>query len=97
LIEVAWAAVKKKGSYYRAKYFKLKTRRGARKAIVAIAHRISKAIYHIIKHGASFVDLGEDYLTSQTRQRAIENVRKRARQLGYEVIPCEDQLCNVQS
>ena len=73
LIEVAWAAIKKKGSYYRAKYFKLKARRGAKKAIVAIAHRISKAIYNIIKHGNTFKDLGEDYLTTQTKQRAIKN------------------------
>ena len=88
LIEVAWAAVKKKGSYYRAKYFKLKSRRGAKKAIVAIAHRISKAIYNIIKHGDTFMDLGEDYLTVKTRQRAIDNIKKRANQLGYELVPC---------
>ena len=88
LIEVAWAAIKKKGSYYRAKYFKLKARRGAKKAIVAIAHRISKAIYNIIKNGDSFMDLGEDYLTGETRQRAINNVKKRAKQLGYELVPC---------
>ena len=43
LIEIAWAAVKKKGSYYRANYFKLKARRGPKKAIVVVAHRISKA------------------------------------------------------
>jgi transposase len=88
LVEVAWAAIKKKGSYYRAKYFKLKARRGAKKAIVAIAHRISKAIYNIIKHGATFKDLGEDYLTTQTRQRAIKNIKNRAKQLGYELVPC---------
>lgn len=88
LIEVAWAAIKKKGSYYRAKYFKLKARRGAKKAIVAIAHRISKAIYNIIKHGNSFKDLGEDYLTVQTRQRAIKNIKNRAKQLGYKLVPC---------
>jgi transposase len=88
LIEVAWAAVRKKGSYYRAKYFKLKSRRGAKKAIVAIAHRISKAIYNIIKHGDTFMDLGEDYLTAKTRQRAIDNIKKRANQLGYELVPC---------
>jgi transposase len=88
LIEVAWAAIKKKGSYYRAKYFKLKARRGAKKAIVAIAHRISKAIYNIIKHGNTFKDLGEDYLTTQTRQRAIKNIKNRAKQLGYELVPC---------
>ncbi len=88
LIEVAWAAVKKKGSYYRAKYFKLKARRGPKKAIVAIAHRISKAIYNIIKNGDTFKDLGEDYLTAQTRQRTINNIKQRAKQLGYELVPC---------
>ena len=88
LIEVAWAAVRKKGSYYRAKYFKLKARRGAKKAIVAIAHRISKAIFHIIKNGDHFMDLGEDYLTAQTRQKAINSIKKRANQLGYELVPC---------
>ena len=88
LIEVAWAAIKKKGSYYRAKYFKLKSRRGPKKAIVAIAHRISKAIYNIIKHGDTFKDLGEDYLTAQTKQRSINNIKQRAKQLGYELVPC---------
>lgn len=48
LVEVAWAAVKKKGSYYRAKYYRLKARRGAKKAIVAIAHRISKERFNRI-------------------------------------------------
>ncbi len=88
LIEVAWAAVKKKGSYYRVKYFKLKARRGAKKAIVAIAHRISKAIYNIIKNGDTFKDIGEDYLTAQTRQRTINNIKQRDRQPGYELVPC---------
>lgn len=90
LVEVAWASVKKKGSYYRTKYFKLKSRRGAKRAIVAIAHRISKAIYKIIKHGAVFTDLGEDYLTTQTRQRTINSIKRRASQLGYKLVPCID-------
>ena len=88
LIEVAWAAVKKKGSYYRAKYFKLKARRGPKKAIVAIAHRISKAIYNIIENGDTFRELGEDYLTAQTKQRTIKNIKQRAKQLGYKLVPC---------
>ena len=88
LIEVAWAAVKKKDSYYRAKYYKLKSRRGAKKAIVAIAHRISKAIYNIIKHDDTFMDLGEDYLNAKTKQRTVNNLQKRAKQLGYQLVPC---------
>lgn len=90
LIEVSWAAVKKKGSYYRAKYYKLKSRRGAKKAIVAIAHRISKAIFNIIKHNDIFMDLGEDYLNAKTRQKTVNNIKKRAAQLGYNLVPCEN-------
>jgi transposase len=91
LIEVAWAAIKKKGSYYRAKYFKLKAKRGAKKAIVAIAHRISKAIYNVIKNGDTFKDLGEDYLSAQTKQRTINNIKRKAKQLGYDLVSCENQ------
>lgn len=89
LIEVSWAAVKKKGSYYRAKYFKLKSRRGAKKAIVAIAHRISKAIYNIIKHGDKFMDLGEEYLSVKSREKKLNAIKKQASRLGYDLIPTE--------
>ena len=51
MIEVAWAAVKKKGTYYRDKYWRLRYRLGPKKAIVAIAHRIVKALFFIIKYG----------------------------------------------
>ena len=34
------------------------------------------------------MDLGEDYLTAKTRQRVIDNIKKRADQLGYELVPC---------
>ncbi len=87
LVEVAWAAIKKKNSYYRAKYYKLKVRRGPKKAIVAIAHRISKAIYNIIKHGATFKDLGEDYLENKSKDRALSNMKNRANLLGYRLVP----------
>ena len=68
MIEIAWAAVRTKGSYYKDKYHRLKSRRGAKRAVVAIAHRITKAVYHIIKHGKSFVDLGEAYLMSKSKE-----------------------------
>ena len=88
LIEVAWAAVKKKGSYYKDKYYRLKSRRGAKKAIVAIAHRISKAIFHIIKQGVSFQDLGDNYLAGKNTRVKINNLKRQAKQLGYELVPC---------
>jgi len=87
MIEIAWAAVRTKGSYYKDKYYRLKSRRGARRAIVAIAHRITKAIYYIIKHGRSFVDLGEAYLMSKSKEKRVSILKKKARQLGFTLVP----------
>lgn len=89
MIEIAWAAVKKKGSYYRDKYYRLRARLGPKKAIVAIAHRLLKAIFHIIKDSASFKDLGEDYLVNKNKNKKIAQLKKQAKQLGFELAPCE--------
>ena len=86
LIEMAWAAVRKKGSYYKAKYYRLKAGRGAKKAIVAIAHRISKAIYSVIKRGESFTEPGEDYAGGRKAPK-VRNLKKQAKQLGFDLVP----------
>jgi transposase len=93
LIEVAWAAVKKKGSYYKDKYYRIRGRLGPSKAIVAIAHRISKAIYHIIKDGAEFKDLGENYLAELNKEAKLRYLKKQALLLGHELIPTADVSC----
>ena len=89
MVEIAWAAIKKKGSYYKVKYYQLKSRRGAKKAIVAIAHRILKAIYYIIKYGKTFNDLGEDYLRRKNRVKNFNSLKKAARQFGFYLLPIQ--------
>lgn len=86
MIEIAWAAVKKKGSYYRDKYWRLRYRLGPKKAIVAIAHRIAKALYAIIKHGEHYKELGENYLAQRSNINKLVKIRKEARALGYELV-----------
>ncbi len=87
MLEVAWAAVKKKGSYFKDKYYRLKARRGAKKAIVAIAHRILLGIYHVIKDGVAFRDLGENYLTLKNKSQKVSHLRRQALSLGFELVP----------
>ena len=87
MLEVAWAAIKKKGSYFKEKYYRLKARRGAKKAIMAIAHRILVGIYHVIKDGVEFRDLGEEYLKNKNRSQKFVQLRKQALALGYELVP----------
>ena len=87
MVEIAWAAVKKKDTYYKDKYYRLKSRRGAKKAIVAIAHRIAKAIFHIIKHGVSFQELGGDYLQKKKKQKKRAYLEQQAKALGLQLLP----------
>ena len=89
MVEIAWAAIKKKFSHYREKYYRLKSRLGPRKAIVGIANRIAKAVYRIIKHGESYKELGEGFLDKKDRHRKIDNLRKQARKLGYVLAPAQ--------
>jgi len=87
LVEVAWAAVRAKGTYYRSKYFSMRSRLGPQKAIMAVAHRILKALYSIIKHGASFKELGEDYLVDLRRESMTSYLERQAAKLGLIVVP----------
>jgi len=87
MIEIAWPAIKKKGSYYRAKYYALKARLGPKKAIVAVAHRILKAIYHVIKYDTPFKDLGEAYLLEKNKDAKIRYLTRQAALLGFELVP----------
>jgi transposase len=87
MIDVAWAAIKKKDSYFKDKYYRLKARRGAKRAIVAIAHRILLGIYHVIKDGADFRDLGGDYLTLRNKSQKVFHLRKQALAMGFNLVP----------
>jgi transposase len=86
MVEVAWAAVKTKGSYFKDKYHRLKSRRGAKKAIVAIAHRLAKALFQIIKHGERYRELGEVYLKSRKRT-SLRALRNQAQAMGFQLVP----------
>lgn len=86
MVDVAWAAVKTKGSYFKDKYYRLKSRRGAKKAIVAIAHRLAKVMFHMIKYGERYRELGEDYLKSRKRT-GLSILKKQAKALGFQLVP----------
>lgn len=89
MVEVAWGAIKTKGSYYRDKYYRLKARLGAKKAIVAIARRILKAVFRIIKFGIPFRDLGETFLVNRHREARLRTLHRQAALLGYQLVPVE--------
>jgi transposase len=65
LVQCAWAVTRKKGSYLPAQYLRLRSRRGPKKAIVAVAASILTAAYHMLKNGTLYQDLGANSLSPQ--------------------------------
>jgi len=85
LVEAAHAARNTKGTYLRDKYFRLKARRGANRAIVAIGHKILIAAYEILSTKRPYKDLTETYLDRLDEQRVTNNLTRRLERLGYHV------------
>ena len=85
LVECARAAIRKKDSYYFAKYSKIAARRGGKRALVAVAHSMLLAIYHILKSKQHFVDLGADYFSTIQAERIVKRNINSLQALGFQV------------
>src|SRR3989475_11948918 len=85
LVEAANAAGRAKGTYLRDKFFRLKARRGYKRAVVAIAHKILVAIYHMLSQQVSYNDLGDLYLDKLNKNHLTRNLVHRLERLGYAV------------
>ena len=68
LVQCAWAASRKKASYLRAQYHRLRGRRGPRKAVCAVAASILTAAYHMLKDGTAYADLGPDHFDRRAKE-----------------------------
>lgn len=84
-VEAANAAARAKGTYLRDKFFRLKARRGYKRAVVAIAHKILVAIYHMLSQQVSYNDLGDLYLDKLNQNHLTRNLVHRLERLGYAV------------
>lgn len=85
LVQVAWAATHKKGSYFQAQFRRLAGRRGKSKAIVAVAHSILTTAYYILKYDRTYKDLGADHFDRIARARIRRYHVRRLESLGYKV------------
>jgi transposase len=85
LVEAANAAARAKGTYLRDKFYRLKARRGYKRAAVAIAHKILVSIYHMLSQNVSYDDLGDLYLDKLNTHHVTRNLVRRLERLGYAV------------
>ena len=85
LIQCAWAATRKNGSYLQAQFRRLRARRGAKKAIGAVAASILTAAYHMLKDGTLYHDLGPDHFDRRAKAVQTRRLITRLQKLGYAV------------
>ena len=84
LVTCAHAATRNKKSYFYAQFMRISAHRGKKRAYVAVAHSMLVAIYHILKDGVVFKDLGADYYSQFNRERKINAYLKKLKALGWE-------------
>ena len=71
--------------YYQAQFFRLKARRGPKKAAIAVAASLLTAAYHMLRDGTFHQDLGADYLVKRDKARIAARLAKRIKDLGYDI------------
>ena len=85
LVEAAKAARNAKDTYLSAQYHHLAPRRGANKATLAVAHSILTIIYHLLRDGGHYRELGVTYLDERARHSIQRNLVKRLEKLDFDV------------
>ena len=85
LVQAAHGAARTKGTALAAKYKRVAARRGAKRAIMAVAHRLLVIAYHVIARREPYRELGADYLERHGAPATVDRLVHRLRQLGVEV------------
>lgn len=85
LVTAAWAAARSKTGYLRTQFLRIKNRRGAKKAIIAVAASMLRAVYHMLLDGSPYRDLGANYFDQRDKRRVATRLVKRLGELGYSV------------
>lgn len=85
LVQCAWAASRKKDSYYKAQFNRLRAKHGPKKAICAVAASMLTAIYHMLKDGTEHQDLGADHFDRRSTEVKAKRLVAQLTKLGYGV------------
>ena len=85
LIQCAWAASRKKNSYLQTQYLRIRSKRGAKKAIGAVAASMLTAAYHMLKDGTFYQDLGPNHFDDRAKGKHVLRLVNRLHNLGFDV------------
>ena len=81
LVESAWGATRVKDGFLKRKYQSLVGRRGKKKALVAVGHKIIVAAYHVLAKAERYKEPGLNLKTEKARKKSIRNYLNKIEQL----------------
>ncbi len=76
------------GAYIRRQ----RARLGASKAITATAHKLARLVYSMLKNGTAFVDVGQEYYEERYRTRVVQNLKRKAQEMGFELVAIQGAI-----
>jgi transposase len=85
LCQAAWAASHKKNSYFSGQFKRIAARRGAKRALIAVAHALLIVVYTILTRHSSYQELGGDYLERIHKDQLQKYYIRRLQRLGLTV------------
>jgi transposase len=85
LVQAAWSAVRVKGSYLQAQFHRIRARRGAKKAIIAVAASMLTAVWYMLRNGTEWRELGAAYFDRADAKKTATRLIRRLQQIGYSV------------
>jgi transposase len=94
-LRMAAQAVSRTQTVLGAFYHRIKARLGGRGAITATAHKLAVLVYRLLKYGVAYVRQSLDEYAAKMREQAQRSLRRKAAQLGYELVPREAAAANV--
>jgi len=84
--KMAASTLRQSDTYLGAQFRRLRTRLGAPIAIKAMAAKLARLVYRMLRFGMQFVDKGAEVYETQHRQRQINSLKRKAAQLGFQVL-----------
>ena len=86
MVESAWAATRKKNCHFKSTYYGVRARRGAKRAIVAVAHRLLRTIFVVLKTGQPYFEPMRTQLPERQRVTKAQRLCARLRNMGFAVV-----------
>lgn len=85
LVQAAWSASRTKDTYLRAQFQRIKSRRGPKKAAVAVAASILTSAYFMIRDSVPYRDLGPTHFETRNKEKTTKRLLRRLEELGVHI------------